>query len=114
MKYSNAELCAMVDEFRAFAAEPSWLEFKTGMKDPVQIAKYISGLSNVAAYAGNTHGYLVWGVDDDRPGRLLRVCCDDAGRWFELVGLVFDGERVLVIHAMRLRRSTVEQVRRAQ
>lgn len=64
MKYSNAELCAMVDEFRAFAAEPSWLEFKTGMKDPVQIAKYISGLSNVAAYAGNTHGYLVWGVDD--------------------------------------------------
>ena len=55
----------------------------------------------------------VW-LDDDRPGRLLRVCCDDAGRWFELVGLVFDGERVLVIHAMRLRRSTVEQVRRAQ
>ncbi len=38
MKYSNVELCAMVDEFREFAAEPSWLEFKTGMKDPVQIA----------------------------------------------------------------------------
>jgi len=65
VKYSNAELCAMVDEFREFAAEPSWLEFKTGMKDPVQIAKYISGLSNVAAYAGNTHGYLVWGVNDE-------------------------------------------------
>ena len=65
MKYSNAELCAMVDEFRTFAAEPSWLEFKAGMKDPVQIAKYISGLSNVAAYAGNTHGYLVWGVNDE-------------------------------------------------
>ncbi len=64
MKYSNTELCAMVDEFRALDAEPSWLEFKTGMKDPVQIAKYISGLSNVAAYAGNTHGYLVWGVND--------------------------------------------------
>ena len=58
MKYSNTELCEMVDEFRALDAEPSWLEFKTGMKDPVQIAKYISGLSNVAAYAGNTHGYL--------------------------------------------------------
>ena len=55
----------------------------------------------------------VW-LEDDRPGRVLRVCCDDSGRWFEVVGLVFDDERVLVIHAMRLRRATLERVRRAR
>lgn len=44
----------------------------------------------------------VW-LEDDRPGR-----------WFEVVGLVFDDERVLVIHAMRLRRATLERVRRAR
>lgn len=55
----------------------------------------------------------VW-LEDDLPGRVLRMSCDDAGRWFELVALVFDDERVLVIHAMRLRRSTVERVRRAR
>ena len=54
----------MLAEFRASPAEPPWLDFKTGLKDPVQIAKYISGLANVAAYAGSTHGYLVWGVQD--------------------------------------------------
>jgi len=31
-----------------------------------------------------------------------------------VVGLVFDDERVLVIHAMRLRRATLERVRRAR
>ena len=32
----------------------------------------------------------------------------------KVVGLVFDDERVLVIHAMRLRRATLERVRRAR
>lgn len=65
MKYSQSELVGMVKEFCSFPAEPSWLEFKTGLKDPVQIAKYISGLSNIAAYAGSEHGYLVWGVQNE-------------------------------------------------
>ncbi len=64
MKYTQKELENMLAEFRACPAEPPWLDFKTGLKDPVQIAKYISGLANVAAYAGSTHGYLVWGVQD--------------------------------------------------
>lgn len=51
-------------------------------------------------------------LDDDQPGRVLRFCMDDAGRAFELIGLVFDDQRVLVIHAMRLRPSTVELMRR--
>lgn len=53
-------------------------------------------------------------LEDDRPGRLLRICMDDAGRAFELIGIVFDDERVLVIHAMRLRPSTIDIVRRAR
>ena len=59
MKYTQKELENMLAEFRSNPAEPPWLEFKTGLKDPVQIAKYISGLANVAAYAGSAYGYLV-------------------------------------------------------
>ena len=50
-------------------------------------------------------------LDDDSPGRVLRVCLDDAGRAFELIAVVFDGKRALVIHAMQLRPSTIEQMR---
>ena len=38
MKYSNVELCAMVDEFRAFAAEPlscaKWKTFPEPFPNP--------------------------------------------------------------------------------
>ncbi len=79
MKYSQADLENMLDEFCRYPAEPMWLEFKTGLKDPVQIAKYISGLANIAAYAGSVHGYLVWGVKD---------------RTHEIVGTDFDPDVV--------------------
>lgn len=65
MKYSQIELENMLRDFCRYPAEPMWFEFKTGLMDPVQIAKYISGLANVAAYSGRTHGYLVWGVHND-------------------------------------------------
>ena len=80
MKYTQKELVSMLSEFRASPAEPSWLEFKTGLRDPVQVAKYISGLANVAAYAGSTHGYLVWGVQNET---------------HEIVGTDFDPDVVL-------------------
>ena len=80
MKYSQHDLVGMVEELRAYPAEPSWLEFKTGLKDPVQIAKYISGLSNVAAYAGSEYGYLVWGIQNET---------------HEIVGTDFDADAVL-------------------
>lgn len=54
-------------------------------------------------------------LDDADPTRLLRVALDHAGRPWELVALVFDGgERHLVIHAMRLRKSTQELVQRGK
>ena len=65
MKYSVEDLIAMVNEFRALPAETGWLEFKTNMADPLKIARYISGLSNMAAYSGRSYGYLIWGVDDN-------------------------------------------------
>lgn len=52
-------------------------------------------------------------LDDRDPTRLLRVALDEAGRPWELVALVFDcGGRHLVIHAMPLRKSTTELLRR--
>ena len=64
MKYTQQDLESMLDDFRGLPAETAWLEFKENMADPVRIAKYISALSNTAAYYGRNAGYLVWGVDD--------------------------------------------------
>lgn len=52
-------------------------------------------------------------IDDLDPRRLLRIGPDSAGRPWELVALVFDGGlRHLVIHAMPLRASTVQLMKR--
>lgn len=52
-------------------------------------------------------------LDDLDPRRLLRVAHDEAGRPWELVALVFDGgKRHLVIHAMPLRKVTIELLQR--
>lgn len=52
-------------------------------------------------------------IDDLDPRRLLRLGLDSAGRPWELVGLVFDGgKRHLVIHAMPLRKSTMQLLER--
>lgn len=64
MKYSVEDLIVMVNEFRALPAETGWLEFKANMADPLKIARYISALSNMAAYYCRSYGYLIWGVDD--------------------------------------------------
>ncbi|MCL1839140.1 MAG: hypothetical protein FWG47_07530 [Propionibacteriaceae bacterium] len=52
-------------------------------------------------------------LEDDLPGRVLRMCIDDAGRPWEMVGIVFDDERVMVIHAMRWRKSTTKLIEEA-
>lgn len=62
----------------------------------------------------------MWAVDEidldgDDPGRVARISCDEAGRWYELIAVGFDGRtRWLVIHVMRLRKSTRELFRRAR
>lgn len=58
-------------------------------------------------------GALDTWLDDRDPRRLLRVAHDGAGRPWELVALIFDGgTRHLVIHAMPLRKVTIELLQR--
>lgn len=51
-------------------------------------------------------------LQDDHPDRILRVGTDEAGRPIELVALVFDQERALIIHAMKARRVSLEATER--
>lgn len=53
-------------------------------------------------------------LDDAEPPRLLRIGVDGSGRPVELVALVFDSERVLIIHAMHARKASLELVERSR
>ncbi len=55
---------ALVDDLRAKSSESACVEFKSNLEHAPTIGKYISALSNSAAYAGIPFGYLVWGVKD--------------------------------------------------
>jgi predicted HTH transcriptional regulator len=46
------------------ADECPWVEFKHDNQQPEAIAEYVSALANGAAWAGQPHGYLVWGIED--------------------------------------------------
>jgi len=60
-------------------------------------------------------GELECWLDDADPRRLLRIGFDSrSGAPVELVGLVFDESRVLVIYAMRARAHIVELVERSK
>lgn len=44
--------------------ENEWVEFKLSNNNPVSIGKYISALANSAIYNDESHGFLVFGVED--------------------------------------------------
>ncbi|MBK9136752.1 MAG: putative DNA binding domain-containing protein [Betaproteobacteria bacterium] len=48
----------------AQAHECEWVEFKQDNDNPEQMAEYACALANGAAWAGQPHGYLVWGIRD--------------------------------------------------
>ncbi len=54
----------LVRSLAALPTEVEWVEFKVNNQDPERIAKYISGLSNVATLYDKTNAYIVWGIDD--------------------------------------------------
>jgi ATP-dependent DNA helicase RecG len=58
-------LRSLVNELRVLTSETEWAEFKHNNKDPKEIGEYISALSNGAALYGKSHGYMVWGLDDE-------------------------------------------------
>ena len=50
-------------------------------------------------------------LEDDLPGRELRVAMMPNGRLIELVGIIFDdNQRTLIIRAMKLRKSTIARI----
>lgn len=58
-------LAGLVRELVKVPREVEWIEFKQNNEDPQQLGEYISALSNAAALAGKSKGYLLWGVRDD-------------------------------------------------
>lgn len=62
----NEELVDLVDHLRTHPTETEWLEFKkTKVQPPEVIGEYLSALSNSAALAQKSVGYLVLGIDDE-------------------------------------------------
>lgn len=56
---------SLLREFTKLPTEVEWVEFKVNNKDPERIAKYISGMSNIATILGQPMAYIVWGIDND-------------------------------------------------
>ena len=44
--------------------EQEWFDFKDSWYELDGIGQYISALSNAAAMAGESFGYLIWGIND--------------------------------------------------
>ncbi|MBX9865893.1 MAG: putative DNA binding domain-containing protein [Burkholderiales bacterium] len=75
LERTNEYLISLLHELIKLPQETEWLEFKTNKAQPKDIGEYISALSNSAALKGKSHGYMIWGVDDDS---------------HEIVGTIFD------------------------
>jgi ATP-dependent DNA helicase RecG len=61
----NARYIALIEDLRATTAEMSWLEFKCNDSSPDKVGKLISAISNSARIADRSHGYVVWGIEND-------------------------------------------------
>ncbi len=54
----------IVNTLIGYDTEEEWFEFKENLDKVDEVGKYISALSNAAAYHRKEYGYLIWGVDD--------------------------------------------------
>ncbi|MBU2601020.1 MAG: putative DNA binding domain-containing protein [Actinobacteria bacterium] len=54
----------LVDRLRARPRETEWLEFKANHVEAQLLGEYLSALANAACLAGESRGYLVFGVDN--------------------------------------------------
>ncbi|MBN2163517.1 MAG: putative DNA binding domain-containing protein [Pontiellaceae bacterium] len=55
----------LIDTLRAETRESEWLEFKRNNDHPQLIGEYLSALSNAACLSDKSHGYLIYGIDDE-------------------------------------------------
>ena len=60
-------------ELRGLPAELEWFEFKEGRTnfDPEKLGEYFSALSNEANLKGQPCGWLILGVEDRPPRRIV-------------------------------------------
>ena len=54
----------LVRELCKLPHETGWVEFKVNNSDPQAIGEYISALANTAALHGQTHAYMLWGIEN--------------------------------------------------
>lgn len=66
LERTNEYLISLLHELIKLPYETEWLEFKTNKAQVKDIGEYISALSNSAALKGKSHGYMIWGVDNDK------------------------------------------------
>lgn len=62
---ADLDLCRLIDELRKQPTETEWVEFKHNNADPKMVAERVSALANSAALLEVSHGYLVWGIEDE-------------------------------------------------
>ncbi len=61
---NSEDLQTVVTRLKSIRGESEWVEFKLNYEDHEEIGEYISALANSAAFCERSHGYLVWGIDD--------------------------------------------------
>ncbi|HUX42724.1 MAG TPA: ATP-binding protein [Rectinemataceae bacterium] len=54
----------LIRDLVSHEAETEWIEFKENNDDPNEIGEYLSALSNAALLAGQSHGYLCFGIEN--------------------------------------------------
>jgi ATP-dependent DNA helicase RecG len=59
------ELEKMLRDLQALPKECEWAEFKVDYVNPQDIGEYLSALSNSACYQNKSHGYLVFGIENE-------------------------------------------------
>lgn len=62
---------ALLRSFIELRTETEWVEFKESSVDFEYIGKYVSALSNEANLNGKPHGWLIFGVTDRYPRRIV-------------------------------------------
>ena len=65
------DIANLVNGLRHLPSETEWVEFKKNNSDPRRIGEYISALANGAALAGRTSAYVIWGVEDGSPHKVV-------------------------------------------
>ena len=71
--YSDDQLKQLLSEFRQLPAETEWLEFKQAKSsfDTDEIGRYFSALSNEANLKNKSCGWLIFGIEDRPPRRIV-------------------------------------------